>query len=229
MTAYADWFDSRIAAEAALGLIRIPALSMLLVLAALLAWPRSRRVLRELAVEQRSRSAHWLLLGAAFLALPHGTVAVRNPVFSGSAPRGETARRVVSKVLSETYHAFNLTDEDALYERLEGHVAGELVDDLYLDSRRRLTAGTREGAQVTVREVSVLEIGDPQARDRSAFGYAYDCRWVVTARVRHLQHVHHRQNIYNGVLTLRVDGDRWKIAGVELHSEDRVVLPWRPT
>jgi hypothetical protein len=41
--------------------------------------------------------------------------------------------------------------------------------------------------------------------------------------------VHHRQQIYSGVLTLKADQGRWKIAGVELHSEDRVVLPWEPT
>ncbi len=50
----------------------------------------------------------------------------------------------------------------------------------------------------------------------------------MTARVRHLQHVHHRRNVYAGVLTLRADGGGWKIAGVELHSEDREVVPWKP-
>jgi len=60
-------------------------------------------------------------------------------------------------------------------------------------------------------------------------GYSYDCRWAVVARVQHLQHVHHRQQIYSGVLTLRAEEGRWKVAGVELHSEDRVVLPWEPT
>jgi hypothetical protein len=31
------------------------------------------------------------------------------------------------------------------------------------------------------------------------------------------------------VLTLRAEDGRWKVAGVELFSEDRVVLPWEPT
>jgi hypothetical protein len=180
-------------------------------------------------VAHRPRAAHWLLLGAAFLLLPIGTAAVRNPFFEPHAPRGEDARRVVANVLSETYHAFNLVDEDELYDTLADNVIGDLVDDLYLDSRRRLTAGTREGAEVTVRDVSVLDIGDPLDLVEAGPMFAYDCRWVVTARVRHLQHVHHRQNIYNGMLTLQIDGDRWKIAGVELTSEDRVVLPWKPT
>ena len=226
---YRAWFDSRVATEAALGLIRAPLLAALLLFATMLAWPRVRRVPRELGVDQRPRTAHWLLLGAAFLALPFGTVAVPNPIFTPAAPRGDSARRVVTNALSETYHAFNLANENALYDTLENSVTGDLVDNLCLDSRRRLTAGTREGAEVTVRDVSVLEIGEPRDMSQPGGDFAYDCRWVVTARVRHLQHVHHRQNIYNGVLTLRIDGDRWKIAGVELESEDRVVVPWKPT
>ena len=36
------------------------------------------------------------LVGAAWLALPYGTLAVRNPVFEPRAPRGEEARRVAA-------------------------------------------------------------------------------------------------------------------------------------
>jgi hypothetical protein len=172
---------------------------------------------------------HWILLGAAFLLLPVGDVIVRNPFFEPHAPEGDNARRVVANVLSEIYHAFNLTDEDELYDALERNVTEDLVDDVYLDSRRRLTTGTREGAEVTVRDVRVLEIGAPQEVTNDRRDFVYDVRWVVTARVSHLQHVHHRQNVYNGRLTLRVDGDRWKIAGVELESEDRTVVPWQKT
>ena len=92
----------------------------------------------------------------------------------------------------------------------------------------RLTAGTREGAEVTVRDVSVVEVGDSIRGTSPDSGFGYPCKWIVVARVRHLQHVHHRQNIYNGNVVVRVDGDRWKIAGVELTSEDRIVLPWNP-
>lgn len=236
---YRVWLEGELATEVSLGIVRLPVLALILVTASLLLWPRRRRVIEELGLQRRRRSAHWILLGAAWLALPYGTVTLANPFFEPHAPRGEDARRVASRVLSDTYHAFNLTDENELYDRLAESVTGDLVDDLYLDSRRRLTAGTREGAEVTVRKVEVLDIGEPgggeQGAPRGGVGgsgtfqaVAYDCRWVVTARVRHLQHVHHRRNVYAGVLTLRVDGERWKIAGVELHSEDREVVSWNP-
>ncbi len=209
-------------------MLRIPLLAVALLAIAAMLWPRRRRVLDELGVRQRSTILHWLALVLAFLLVPYGTVTVRRPFYEPHAPRDEDARRVAEAVLSDTYHAFNLIDEGELYDRLAASVTGDLVDDLYLDSRRRrLTAGTRQGAEVTVRDVEVLAIGEPV--ETGAGAIAYDCRWVVTSRVRHLQHIHHRRNIYTGVLTLTVDGGRWKIARVDLTSEDRVVIPGQAT
>jgi hypothetical protein len=226
---YRRWWEDVVATDAALGLLRIPLLAMALVVVAVMLWPRRRRVLDALGVRRRSTVVHWLVLGLAFLVVPYGAVTVRRPFYELHAPRDEDARRVAEAVLSDTYHAFNLTDESELYDRLAASVTGELVDDLYLDSRRRLTAGTRQGAEVTVRDVEVLDIGAPADTSTPTGAFAYDCRWVVTSRVRHLQHIHHRRNIYTGVLTLTVDGGRWKIARVDLTSEDRVVIPGQTT
>jgi len=222
---YRTWFEREVATSAALGLLRIPLLAAAFVALAVLLWPRRRRVLDELGVGQHATARHWAALAAAFLALPYGTVAVANPIHEPRAPRGGDARRVASSVLFDTYRAFNLSDEEEVFDRLADNVTGDLVEDLYLDSRRRLTAGTREGTEVTVRDVSVIEISEPMVAKAGSDDVTYDCRWVVTSRVRHLQHIHHRRNIYGGMLTLTVDGDRWKIADVELTSEDRVVVP----
>jgi len=103
--------------------------------------------------------------------------------------------------------------------------AEDLVGDVYLDSRRRLLAGTREGAQVTVKDVAVTSVEAPIAIDTGAGSFTYPCTWVVTARVKHWQHIHNRQNVYVGTLTVRVEEDRWKISELELVSEEREVLP----
>ena len=224
---YRSWFEREVATEAALGFAPLPLLSLGLLAVAALMWLRSRRTSGERHLEQNG--LHRLAVLGAFLLLPYGTLAVPNPFFAAYAPRGDGARLIMTKVLSDTYRAFNLEDEDELYDTLAQSVTGNLVDDLYLDNRRRLTAGTRQGTKVTIRSVGVLEIGEPTEVVAADGGYSYDCRWAVVARVQHLQHVHHRQQIYSGVLILRADAGRWKVAGVELFSEDRVVLPWEPT
>jgi hypothetical protein len=133
---------------------------------------------------------------------------------------------ILEKLLSETYHAFNLNDEEALFKQLSKNVGDELVENLYLDSRRRLTSGVRQGAEVTVKEVSVVRVKDtamPEVMGADQFSYEVD--WMVTARVKHLQHVHHRRNMYTGVLTVRVEDGAWKVQQVDLRSEEREVIP----
>jgi hydrogenase/urease accessory protein HupE len=226
---YRTWFEREVATEAALGLARLPLLSIGLLIVAVVWWVRFRRSELPPEAVQRPHWRHRLAFVGAFLLLPYGTLAVPNPFFAAYAPRGDGARLIMSKVLSDTYQALNIEDEEELYDALAESVTGDLIGDLYLDNRRRLTAGTRQGTEVTIRGVSVLEIGEPTEVATAAGGYSYDCQWAVVARVQHLQHVHHRQQIYSGVLTLRADEGRWKVAGVELHSEDRVVLPWDPS
>jgi len=130
-------------------------------------------------------------------------------------------------VLTSAYSAFNLKDEEQLYKQLSESVGDDLVEDLYLDSRRRLTSGVRQGSEVTVKDVSVLKVGDLLKGNGNSGDFAYRCEWVVTARVRHLQHVHHRKNMYTGILKIRVNKGQWKIEQVDLESEDRVVVPGR--
>jgi hypothetical protein len=225
---YRGWYEREVATDAALGVLRVPVLALALVLLAALLWPRRRRVLEQLGVRRRRPVGHLVALAAAFLAVPYGTAAVPDPTHLPEAPRGDAARRVVSAVLLDTYLAFNLADESEVYDRLSANLTGDLVEDLYLDSRRRLTAGTREGSEVTVRGVEVLDIGEPTEVGAGAGTFTYGCRWAVTARVRHLQHVHHRRNIYGGELTLTNDAGHWKIARVELASEDRELVTAPP-
>jgi hydrogenase/urease accessory protein HupE len=220
---YREWWSGPVAADLAMGMARLPVLAMILLLGAWLAWPRRRRFASQPGAN--GPGAHWALLGLAFFVLPLGTLRVDIPFHAPDAPSAAEASRVMDTLLTDTYLAFNLTDEDAAFDRLAQNLSQDLVADVYLDSRRRLTAGTREGAEVTVRDVSVMEVDDAVGTADNAF--TYPCQWVVTARVRHLQHIHNRQNVYAGNLTIQVEDDRWKIAGLDLLSEERVVLSWK--
>lgn len=227
--AYGAWLNTTFAADYAMGFIRIPLLSLVLVLLALIAWPRRSRVTAHLGTDVRRPLGHVVLLVLAVFLLNIGTLRARNPAFVRDAPGPEQARRILESVLANTYSAFNLKDEEALYRQLTESVGDDLVEDLYLDSRRRLTSGVRQGAEVTVQDVRVLNVGEPLKNTGDLDAFAYGCEWVVVARVRHLQHVHHRENRYTGRLQIRVDDGQWKIEQVDLESEERAIVSGRPT
>jgi hypothetical protein len=224
---YEIWLRGPLAMEWALGSMPIPLLSLLLVLFAILVRPRRRLVLEQLGVRRRGLHRPLSSVVLAFFLLPQGNVHLRNPWFDPSSLDTRDVERIMTGILQNTYQAFNLDDEQRLYDQLAQSVSEELIADIYLDSRRSLTAGTRKGASVSVKDVSVLSIDDPTGGTDPQRGLAYECSWMVTARVQHLQHVHHRKNIYRGLLTIRVVENRWTLAGVELRSEERVVIPWR--
>jgi hydrogenase/urease accessory protein HupE len=222
---YGEWIDGEVAIKATMGLFPLPVLTITLVLAALMLWPRKRRF--QPAVKRKRAPVHWGLLIVALFTLPVGGYAVHNPFHTPRAPTTEEARSIMTMLLTDTYLAFNLPDEEAAFDRLADNLSEDLVPGVYLDSRRRLTAGTRKGAEVTVKDVSVMSVDSPSALDSGNGSFTYPCKWIVTARVKHWQHIHNRQNIYVGTLTIRVENNRWKIAHLELLSEEREILSWK--
>ncbi|UCC28786.1 MAG: HupE/UreJ family protein, partial [Phycisphaerales bacterium] len=143
---YGDWIGGDVAVEATIGLFRLPVLTIILALAALLAWPRRRRFQPSLA--KRALPTHWCLLLVALFTVSVAGVGVRNPFYTPRAPTAAEARPIMAMLLTDTYLAFNLPDEDAAFDRLAHNLSENLVAGVYLDSRRRLTAGTRKGAEV---------------------------------------------------------------------------------
>jgi len=209
------WF-SPFAADWAMARLRVPLLS--LVPLALFVWALAGIKRAHL----RFTVAGFLLI-MAFVLLPYGVARASVPFLSPDAPSPQQARRIMEPMLSEIYHALNLEDESQTYDKLAEQVSGDLVTDLYLDSRRRLVAGTREGASVIVRQVEVQDVGKPRISETQS--PAYPCRWTVTAKVTHWQHIHERRNVYEGDLRLVVEDDHWKLAALNLRSEEREVVP----
>ena len=218
------WINGSVRLDLAMGMFPIPVPALVITLGILISWPRRRRF------DQRSRNPgiriRSILLGCVLFIVPVGTVRVDIPFHTPDAPSAAEAGRVLSSLLSDTYSAFNLVDEDTAFDRLAVNISRDLVPDIYLDSRRRLTSGTRQGAKVTVREVEIVEIDEAVSISQSS--YTYPCTWVVIARVRHLQHVHDRQNLYKGELTISIEEGRWKISKLDLHDEEQEILSrWR--
>ncbi len=220
---YATTYFPQLTSNLAMGFIQIPFLSLLLLIAAWMVWPRYRSIHKKMQVRRRYPVLSLTLMSVALLLLPYGLKA-ENPWYSPHAPGKEEASKIMHQLLSHTYTAFNLKDENELFTQLSQSVSGELIDDLYLDSRRRLNVGLREGAEVKVEEVEVINIGNQPEGNFAEVGYIYPAEWIVTARVKHLQHIHFRQNRYTGSINIKREKEQWKISGIILKSEDRSIL-----
>ena len=222
---YWQWARDEITIDSAMGMVRIPVLSMVLLLVALVVWPRKRRF------QPKSISTGVPLhLGLVFLSLFMVSVAdvrMKIPFHTPRPPTASEVRPILTRLLTDTYLAFNLTDENAAFDELARNVSVDLVPEVYLDSRRRLTAGTRQGAEVTVKDVNVVSAQAPVATDSADGTFTSACQWVVTARVKHWRHIHDRQNGYLGRVGIRVENDRWKISQIELLSEEREIVARR--
>ncbi|MCK4814748.1 HupE/UreJ family protein, partial [bacterium] len=221
---YIILFNRDIATNLALGQLTIPVLSLILLIGTLIAWPRKRKIHQHLEIESKRPIKHWIIISLSFLLIPFGHIGLNNPFYQSHAPQGTEAKLVLQQILSNTYHAFNLENEDELYQKLAASVSGDLVANIYLDSRRRLTAGVRKGAEVAVRDVSVVSVGELIEGTNPMEGFSYESKWTVTARVKHLQHIHYRKNIYSGFLKIKVEDNQWKIVEIDLKSEDRVIV-----
>ena len=208
------WF-SPFASDWAMARLRIPWLSLAVLALIVPAMMKIRH-------RYPRRMVSGCLLAATFVLLPYGVVKARVPFMKPRAPSAKQANRIIAPMLSGIYRALNLEDEEQTYDRLAGRVAGNLITDLYLDSRRRLATGIREGASVVVKQVDVASV---TPLPTGPGFHVYQCEWVVTARVTHWQHSHERRNVYEGNLGLVVEEGAWKLAALNLQSEERTVVP----
>ncbi|MEJ2162310.1 MAG: hypothetical protein P8X60_03050 [Robiginitalea sp.] len=218
-----ETFSATVGFNLSEGRIPIPYLSLALGLIAILIWPRYRKIHRKMGVERRAPVWSLVLLTTAIFFLPV-TAAVRNPWYAPGQLDEAALQQLMERKLWSTYTAFNIADEDALFEQLSENLDEDLLDHIYLDSRRRLTMGLREGSVVTVKEVSLDPLGTPESDAPGTAGWKYPATWTVTARVKHLKHIHYRKNQYTGTISLKPIDNEWKISEIILTSEDRQVI-----
>ena len=176
-----------------------------------------------MGVERKAPVVSLGLLATAFFVLPV-TSNVPNPWYSMDQMDQADLQQLLERRLWNTYTAFNIADEDVLFEQLADNLDEGLLDHIYLDSRRRLTMGLREGSQVTVKEVNLGALGEPEDGSSGEEGWKYPATWTVTAQVKHLKHIHYRKNQYTGTIALKPMDNGWKISEIILTSEDRQVI-----
>jgi hypothetical protein len=190
------------------------------------------------AVDRAAAALRWPLAGVAsilVLALVRagprrralGLTAVALLLFSAASfalagrarVEGERAERLVSGLLHNVYRAFDFRDEGQIYDVLSRSASGDLLEQLFLDTRRSLEIASQGGARARVKEIEVLDLEIAPDDDD---GLVARARWNVAGSVGHWGHVHRRTNQYHAELGLApIDGE-WKLIRLEVLEETRL-------
>jgi hypothetical protein len=132
----------------------------------------------------------------------------------------EETEALLAALLHNVYRAFDWRDESAIYDRLELSIGGDLLSDVYLQTRRTMELEGQGGARVKVDTVEVLEAERGETTENG--GFVCRCRWNVSGSVGHWGHIHRRTNQYDADFTVEPVHDAWKIVGMELRDETRI-------
>ena len=166
-----------------------------------------------LALVRRRRP---LLAPAAVLALA-GIVAF---AASGSARRSdEHTAELVGRLLHNVYRAFDFRDEERIYDTLALSVSGDLLEQIYLETRRGLELQSQGGARAKVKEVALDGI---ETEPAEAGGFTARATWQVGGSVGHWGHLHQRRNRYRADLTIAPVDGAWRLTRVAILEEERL-------
>jgi hypothetical protein len=132
----------------------------------------------------------------------------------------DDSARISEALLQNVYKSFDFRDEEQIYDMLSRTAAGELLTDIYLETRRSLELENQGGARVKVKQVAVLS-SDPRPLEDGP-GFTTLLTWNVSGSVGHWGHIHTRTNQYEARLTVQDIDGAWRITSVELLQETRL-------
>jgi len=129
------------------------------------------------------------------------------------------ASELVTQLLKNTYRAFDFREESDIYDKLAISYSGDLLSEVYLQTRQSMVLENQGGIQVKVKQVDVTGIEEVPAKDH---GLAFRCSWLVKGDVGHWGHIHQRTNQYDAILYLRLVNGVWKLFDIEIIEEVRL-------
>ena len=167
-------------------------------------------------VTQSGRKARFFLIIVLLGSVSGATIALSRVI----AVSQEQADTTVSALLHNIYRSFDFRDESTVYDLLEQSVTGDLLTEVYLETRKGLELASQGGARVKVKTVDLLQV-EPEPLPGEP-GFLAHCQWNVMGSVGHWGHIHQRTNQYEAELTIQPTDGVWKITSLELLQEERV-------
>jgi hypothetical protein len=179
-------------------------------------WPLLFAVVIALLATRQPRRSRATVAAVVLLA---GLAAASFVLGRGARLSDEQARELVSGVLHNIYRAFDFRQEEQSYDILARSVEGDLLAQIYLETRRGLELANQGGARAKVKQIELQELTREAA---SAGDLTASATWTVMGSVGHWGHIHQRQNQYRARLHIAPIEGQWKLVGLEMLEEKRL-------
>ena len=166
---------------------------------------------------RRTRRLAVVVAVAGLICWPVLRVPVSHPFAERPRLSEQAAQDLLGGLLHNVYRAFDHHDESVIYDRLAQSVDGELLSDVYVETRRSMEVRNQGGLRISVKDVTVQDL--ESAGDGAIQESTFRCRWRVSGWIGHWGHTHSRANEHVAVVTLAPRGDRWKITSIEMLDE----------
>ena len=104
---------------------------------------------------------------------PTGTAALAAVGLVATRPVAPTQERVMplmNSLLRNVYVAFDFREESAIYDALEHSISGDLLTQVYLETKKSLELASQGGAWVNVKDVELISV-DPSERSAAPFAF----------------------------------------------------------
>lgn len=156
---------------------------------------------------------------AAFMAIAVGVAvlplgfSMENPFAFRSLQANDVSSDDVEHLLHNVYRSFDHHDDELIYDFLAMSIDGDLLEDVYLSTRKSIEVKNQGGLRVSVKDVSVTEL---EPLDETRSDLTFRCRWRVAGSIGHWGHIHRRENEHVANLSLGPRDGRWKITALEI-------------
>jgi len=130
------------------------------------------------------------------------------------------AQLLMSDLLKNTYRAFDFRSESDVYDKLATSNEGELLSEIYIQTKQSMVLENQGGLQVKLKDV---DIEDVVLVDKEEEGLVFRTKWLVQGDVGHWGHIHRRTNKYDAFIKVKPVGGVWKMYDIEIVEEARII------
>ena len=126
---------------------------------------------------------------------------------------------LISKLLENTYRAFDFREESDIYDKLALSYDGDQLVEVYLETKKSLILEDQGGISVSLKKIELKSVEEAGSRDGSL---TYRASWLAEGDVGHWGHIHQRTNIYDALIEISPRNGLWKITDIEMIREERL-------